>query len=109
MMNHRERLSYIIVFLGALLLLTAPCAGAAQAASGATVVIDATAPAHPFPHFWEHMFGSERAVVTLRESYRQDLREVKQVTDMKYVRFHALFHDEMGIYDEDAQEQPVYN
>jgi len=73
------------------------------------VVIDSSAPAHPFPHFWEHVFGSERAVVTLRDSYRRDLREVKQVTAMEYVRFHALFHDEMGVYDEDAEGQPIYN
>jgi xylan 1,4-beta-xylosidase len=55
------------------------------------------------------MFGSGRAVLSLRESYRQDLHEVKQVTGIEYVRFHALFHDEMGVYDEDAQGQPVYN
>ena len=74
-----------------------------------TVVIDANAPAHAFPHFWEHMFGSERAMVTLRESYRQDLREVKQITDFQYVRFHAIFHDEMGVYDEDEQGRPICN
>ena len=26
-----------------------------------TITIDADAPAHPFPHFWEQMFGSGRA------------------------------------------------
>jgi xylan 1,4-beta-xylosidase len=74
-----------------------------------TIVVDTTAPAHPFPHYWEQMFGSGRAILTLRESYRRDLREVKQVTDFKYVRFHAIFHDEVGIYDEDAGGSPVYN
>lgn len=73
------------------------------------VVIDASAPAHAFPHFWEHMFGSERAIVTLRESYRNDLRDVKKITGFEYVRFHAIFHDEVGIYDEDAQGHPQYN
>jgi xylan 1,4-beta-xylosidase len=73
------------------------------------VVIDASAPAHPFPHFWEHMFGSERAIVTLRESYRNDLRDVKKITGFEYVRFHAIFHDEVGVYDEDAQGHPQYN
>lgn len=73
------------------------------------VVIDSSAPSHPFPHFWEQMFGSGRAVLSLRDSYRRDLREVKQVTDFRYVRFHAVFHDEMGIYDEDAQGHPIYN
>jgi xylan 1,4-beta-xylosidase len=74
-----------------------------------TVVIDANAPAHPLPHYWEHIFGSERAVVTLRESYRSDLRKVKQVTGIEYVRFHAVFHDEMGVYDEDDQGHPICN
>lgn len=65
--------------------------------------------AHPFPHFWEQMFGSGRAILTLRESYREDLREVKAATDFKYVRFHAIFHDEVGVYDEDKDGNPVYN
>ena len=72
-------------------------------------MVDASAPAHPFPHFWEQMFGSGRAILSLRDSYRRDLREVRQVTDFKYVRFHAIFHDEVGVYDEDAQGRPVYN
>jgi xylan 1,4-beta-xylosidase len=74
-----------------------------------TIVIDPSAPAHPFPHFWEQMFGSGRAVLSLRDDYRRDLRAAKQITGFEYVRFHAIFHDEMGVYDEDAQGQPVYN
>jgi xylan 1,4-beta-xylosidase len=74
-----------------------------------TIVLDANAPAHPFPHFWEKMFGSGRAVLTLRDSYRRDLSEVKQATDFEYVRFHAIFHDEVGLYDEDSQGHPLYN
>jgi xylan 1,4-beta-xylosidase len=73
------------------------------------IVIDAAAPAHPFPHFWEHMFGSGRANLSLRESYRNDLRAVKQATGVEYIRFHAIFLDDMGVYDEDAQGHPIYN
>src|SRR5215475_5601474 len=74
-----------------------------------TVVIDAQAESHPLPHFWEHMFGSGRAILSLRDSYRHDLREVQAATGMQYVRFHAIFHDEVGLYNEDAQGKPVYN
>ena len=85
----------------------------AQLSSGAedsrSVVIDASAPTHPFPHFWEDMFGSGRAILTLRDNYREDLRNVKQITGFEYVRFHAILHDEVGVYDEDAQGHPVYN
>lgn len=73
------------------------------------VVIDANAPGRPFPHFWEQTFGSGRAILALRESYRNDLREVKKVTDFRYVRFHAILHDEVGVYDEDEHGNPVYN
>src|SRR6201997_5753373 len=82
---------------------------AASAQTTQVVVIDSSAPTHPFPHFWEQIFGSGRAVLSLRDSYRRDLREVKGITDFRYVRFHAIFHDEMGVYDEDAQGQPAYN
>src|SRR5579871_999988 len=74
-----------------------------------TVEIDAQAQGTAFPHFWEEMFGSGRAVLTLRESYREDLRAVKKVTDFKYVRFHAILHDELGVYNEDEHGQPIYN
>ena len=84
-------------------------AAAAQQQNENVVVVDASAPSHRFPHFWEEMFGSGRAILSLRESYQRDLREVKQITDFEYVRFHAIFHDEVGIYDENAEGQPVYN
>jgi len=71
--------------------------------------IDAHGQTTPFPHFWEQMFGSGRAILSLRESYRDDLRAVKAVTDFRYVRFHAILHDEVGVYDEDEHGNPVYN
>jgi xylan 1,4-beta-xylosidase len=55
------------------------------------------------------MFGSGRAILSLRDSYRRDLRDVKRVTDFKYVRFHAILQDEVGVYDEDGSGSPVYN
>jgi xylan 1,4-beta-xylosidase len=73
------------------------------------VSIDAQGSATPFPHFWEQMFGSGRAALSLRQSYRNDLRAVKQVADFKYVRFHAILHDELGVYSEDGHGNPVYN
>ena len=82
----------------------------AQATAPAqTIEIDSAAPSHAFPHFWEQMFGSGRAILSLREGYRRDLRETKRITDFKYVRFHAIFHDEVGVYDEDKDGKPAYN
>jgi len=73
------------------------------------VILDPLAPHHSFPHFWEQMFGSGRAILTLRDSYRKDLRTVKAATDFHYVRFHAILHDEIGVYDEDRHGKAVYN
>ena len=73
-----------------------------------TVEVDATAKGAPFPHYWERMFGSGRAILSLRDSYRQDLRAVKEATGFEFVRFHAIFHDEVAVYDE-ADGKPVYN
>ena len=61
------------------------------------LVIDARAATKPFPHFWEQTFGSGRAILSLRESYRSDLRTVKQATDFKSIRFHGIFNDEVGL------------
>src|SRR3984885_15531555 len=55
-----------------------------------TVTVDAQATATPLPHFWEQMFGSGHANLAMREAYRNDLTAVKNVTDMKYVRFHGI-------------------
>jgi xylan 1,4-beta-xylosidase len=74
-----------------------------------TITVDAAAPARPFPHFWEHMFGSGRAVLSLRESYRDDLRTVRGVTALGYVRFHGILDDDIGVYSEGPRGRPIYN
>ena len=74
-----------------------------------TITIDAQAPSQPFPHYWERMFGSGRAILSLRDSYRRDLRAVKKATGFEYIRFHAIFHDEVGLYNEDEHGNPLYN
>jgi xylan 1,4-beta-xylosidase len=108
-MRQATRFLLLVVLFWTSIALRLPAqAGNASTDSG-VVVVDASAPAHPFPHFWEKMFGSGRAILTLRDDYRRDLREVKGITGFEYVRFHAIFHDEVGLYDEDAQGSPLYN
>jgi xylan 1,4-beta-xylosidase len=69
------------------------------------IQIDARAQTTPFPHFWEQIFGSGRAVLSLRQSYRDDLLTVKAVTDFDAVRFHGIFMDDVGLYDPNATTQ----
>ena len=40
----------------------------------------------PLAYFCKEMFGSGR------KSHRDDLGAVKQLADLKYVRFHAMLH-----------------
>ena len=103
-------LSFLRVRLALLAALAVVAIPSARSQAPATrIEIDANAAPHPFPHFWEQMFGSGRAILSLRESYLHDLRETKRVTGFEYVRFHAIFHDEVGVYDEDASGKPIYN
>ena len=97
------------------LTIMAVCIGlpAAQAAGrpspAARIVIDGAAPEQPFPHFWEQMFGSGRAILALRADYQRDMREVKRVTDFRLVRFHGIFDRGVGVFHLDAHGRPVYN
>jgi xylan 1,4-beta-xylosidase len=104
-----KRTLLFVCLLTALSLAVLQPASAQKTPLPEVVEIDTQAPSHAFPHYWEQMFGSGRAVLNLRESYRNDLRQVKAITDFQYVRFHAIFHDEVGLYDEDAAGNPVYN
>ena len=76
---------------------------AAQQQSPATeqITVDASAKTTPFPHFWEQTFGSGRAILSLRESYRHDLKQVKDATNFDSIRFHGILMDEVGLYDPD--------
>lgn len=91
--------------LFAISLTLAPLAIAQETASTVPVSlhIDADAHATPFPHFWEQTFGSGRAILALRDSYREDLNTVKEATDFQSIRFHGIFDDEVGLYDPDRK------
>jgi xylan 1,4-beta-xylosidase len=74
-----------------------------------TVDIDAAAPTTPFLHFWEQMFGSGHAILSLREPWRDDMRAVKKATGFQWVRFHGILDDEVGVFTRDEHGNPVYN
>ena len=98
--------SLAVLAVSALAAISAP---PVLATSAEIITVDAAAPGHPFPHYWERMFGSGRAALSLRDSYRHDLRTLKGSTAVAYVRFHGILHDELGVYDENKSGQPVYN
>ncbi len=79
--------------------------------------IDARAPGHPFPHFWETTFGSGHAVLVLRANYQHDLAMMRSTTGIGYVRFHGILDDEVGLvaggtslfYNKPHAERSPYN
>ncbi len=95
----------------ALFCFTALSASRALALDSAStrITVDVNAPQTPFPHFWEQMFGSGRAILSLRESYRKDLSTVHAATGFGYIRFHGIFNRGVGVFHLDAQGHPVYN
>ena len=102
-----KRASLLLAIVAALAL---PSFDYGQAAGDSeTIAVDPAASSRPFPHIWEQMFGSGRAILSLREDYRRDLRMVRDITGFEFVRFHAILDDENGVYDEGKDGRPVYN
>ncbi len=92
----------IALACGASTQLEAAPASAATPAASEVLHIDAQAPGQAFPHFWERMFGSGRAVLVLRANYQRDLRMMRAETGIRYVRFHGLLDDDVGLADAHA-------
>lgn len=93
----------------ATLLLTTGTALAATPSATTTLPVDATATGQPFPHFWETMFGSGRASLSLREDYRKDLDAVREATGFSHIRFHGIFDRDVGLVWRDADGKIAYN
>jgi len=53
--------------------------------------------------------GAGRANEGLRADWQRQLRLAKQELDFKYIRFHGLLDDDMGVYKEDKAGKPQYN
>jgi xylan 1,4-beta-xylosidase len=53
--------------------------------------------------------GAGRANEGLRADWQRQLRMAKQELGFRYIRFHGLLTDDMGVYQEDKKGNPVYN
>jgi xylan 1,4-beta-xylosidase len=51
----------------------------------------------PLPHFWEHTVGSDHAPMALRADWQRDLKRAHDELGFRYVRFHGLLSDDMGV------------
>jgi xylan 1,4-beta-xylosidase len=53
--------------------------------------------------------GAGRANEGLRADWQRQLRVAREECGFRYIRFHGLFCDDMGVYQVDRKGQPVYN
>ena len=69
-------------------------------ASAATlpVTVDLRRETGPIERIWSRCAGSDRAAITLRESWRNDLDRVHRECGLERVRFHGVFNDELGVW-----------
>jgi xylan 1,4-beta-xylosidase len=53
--------------------------------------------------------GAGRANEGLRADWQRQLKYIQEQCGFKYIRFHGLLSDDMGVYHEDKQGNPTYN
>ena len=63
----------------------------------------------PRDSFVQLVVGAGRAAEGLRADWQRDLALVQRECGFRYLRFHGLLQDELGVYSEDRQGRPIYN
>jgi xylan 1,4-beta-xylosidase len=59
--------------------------------------------------FFREVVGAGRAAEGLRAGSQRDLNLIHRESGFKYIRFHGLLQDEMGVYSEEKDGHPIYN
>ncbi len=74
-------------------------------------VIDAnlSRPRGPMSRMYNFCVGAGRANEGLRADWQRQLRRARTECGFRYIRFHGLFCDDMGVYQEDKLGRPIYN
>jgi xylan 1,4-beta-xylosidase len=63
----------------------------------------------PLNTMFNECVGAGRANEGLRADWQQQLAYVKKECGFRYIRFHGLLTDDMGVYREDRNGKPEYN
>ena len=83
-------------------------AGGAAMAQSRVIVADAGAESRPRDRMADFSVGADYPAVTGREDALAQLEIAREELGFRYIRFHAIFHDDMGVYRE-VDGQPVYD
>lgn len=93
------------------LLATVPGAGAAEAQPAENVrfiTVDIDGPTRPRNRMAAFSVGSDYPGTLIREDSLAQLKTVSEELGFRYIRFHDIFHDDMGVYRE-VDGRPVYD
>ncbi len=74
-----------------------------------TISIDLFESAIAFDRSFQKCIGSCHAYLALREDYREHLRKIQMDIGFKYIRFHGVLCDGVGIYNENQEGKPYFN
>lgn len=74
-----------------------------------TIAVNADYVSGPLDMSFKECIGAGRANEGLRADWQAQLREAQRDCGFKYIRMHGLLTDDMGVYKEDAQGNPIYN
>jgi xylan 1,4-beta-xylosidase len=82
--------------------------GAAEQPARRVIAADLAAARGPMNRMYNFCVGAGRANEGLRADWQRQLRKAHDECGFRYIRFHGLFDDDMGVYQE-SKNGPVYN
>ena len=89
--------------------LAAETSYAPAAAPGRVIAADLAKTAGPMNRMYNFCVGAGRANEGLRADWQRQLRRAHDECGFRYIRFHGLLDDDMGVYFEDKQGRATYN
>jgi len=95
--------------LAALFLTLCPVFVAAETPAARMIDADLAKPSGAMNRMYNFCVGAGRANEGLRADWQRQLLRAHTDCGFRYIRFHGLFDDDMGVYQEDKQGHPVYN
>ena len=89
--------------------LALPLAAQPTNAKPREIIADLSQPTSPHSTMPLMAICAGRANEGLRADWQQQLALLQREIGFKYLRFHGLLHDDMGVYTEDGKGRPSYN
>ena len=82
---------------------------AAPTPAARVIEADLSKPRGEMNRMYNFCVGAGRANEGLRADWQRQLRQARSECGFRYIRFHGLFCDDMGVYQEDKQGHAIYN